>query len=256
MTVALLAGLAACGGDDDDAADSTSAPETTGAATTVVESTAPPEITAATTPPAREPSGTDTDGTTEGTTAGTTPEGSEPETAGPEGTGTDTTEVPDGAAVVAVSESSDADDADAAETTVDGATEGSFNDVGPTTTGPACEFAENTSLPLERCDMGPAVAVVQSILQADGYEVGIDGNFGDQTLYALRAFQEAQGLTVDGVVGLQTWSELGVDEQFGNDANGDGVIAPDELDLTQDSRHRPASPRSTGSIGVVSAMWV
>jgi hypothetical protein len=229
MTVALLAGLAACGGDDDDAADSTSAPETTGAETTAVGSTAPPEITAADTTAATEPSGTDTDTTAEGTT----PEGSEPETAGPDGTGTDTTEVPDGAAVVAVSESSDADDADAAETTVDDATEGSFNDVGPTTTGPACEFAENTSLPLERCDMGPAVAVVQSILQADGYEVGIDGNFGDQTLYALRAFQEAEGLTVDGVVGLQTWSELGVDEQFGNDANGDGVIAPDELDLTQ-----------------------
>ena len=49
----------------------------------------------------------------------------------------------------------------------------------------------------------------------------------------MRAFQEEQGVEVDGIVGLQTWSELGVDEQFGTDENGDGVIAPDELDLTQ-----------------------
>ena len=227
MTVALLAGLAACGGDDDDAADSTSAPETTVGETTAVETTAPAEITAAHDTTATEPPGTATDGTTEGTT----PESTEPATAGPEGTGSDTTEAPDGAAVVAATESSAAEDA--AATTADGDTEGTAIDVGPTTTGPECEFEENTSLPLERCDMGPAVAVVQSLLQASGYEVGIDGNFGDQTLYALRAFQEEEGLTVDGIVGLQTWTQLGVDEQFGTDANGDGVIAPDELDLTE-----------------------
>ena len=131
---------------------------------------------------------------------------------------------------MAVSESSDADVAERPPTATP---KGRPTTSVPPPPGPLCEFEENTSLPLERCDMGPAVAVVQSLLQADGYEVGIDGNFGDQTLYALRAFQEAEGLTVDGIVGLQTWSELGVDEQFGNDANGDGVIAPDELDLTQ-----------------------
>jgi hypothetical protein len=223
VTVALVAGLAACGGDDDDAADSTSAPETTGVDATAPETTVPAEITAAHDTTGSEPSDTTTDGTTDETTA----ESSEPEAAGPEGTGSDTTEQPDGAAVVAASEDSEA----AADTTAGDETEGTALDVGPTTTGPACEFEENSSLPLERCNMGPAVAVVQSILQANGYEVGIDGNFGDQTLYALRAFQEEEGLTVDGIVGLQTWTELGVDEQFGTDENGDGVIAPDELDL-------------------------
>ena len=227
VTIALVAGVAACGGDDDDAADSTSAPATTGVEATAPETTVPAEITAAHDTTGSEPSDTSTDGTTAATAA----EGSEPEAAGPEGAGSDTTEQPDGAAVVAASEDSEV--GDATDTTADGETDGTALDVGPTTTGPACEFEENSSLPLERCNMGPAVAVVQSILQANGYEVGIDGNFGDQTLYALRAFQEEEGLTVDGIVGLQTWTELGVDEQFGADENGDGVIAPDELDLTQ-----------------------
>ena len=227
VALALVAGLAACGGDDDDAADSTAAPETTGVEATAPETTVPPEITAA-----DDTTGTESsDTTTGGTSDVTTPEGSQAETAGPEGTGSDTTEQPDGAAVVAASEDSEA--GDATDTTADGETDGTALDVGPTTTGPACEFEENSSLPLERCNMGPAVAVVQSLLQADGYEVGIDGNFGDQTLYALRAFQEEEGLTVDGIVGLETWTSLGVDERFGADENGDGVIAPDELDLTQ-----------------------
>ena len=217
MTVALVAGLAACGGDDDDAADSTSAPQTTGAGTTTPDSTIPPEITAAHDTTGTEPSDTSTDGTTDESE----PASSDPETAGPGGTASDTTEAPDGAAAAAASETSDAGD-------------GSAADGGPTSTGPECEFEENSSLPLERCDFGPAVAVVQSILQADGYDVDVvDGYFGDQTLDAVRAFQEEQGVEVDGIVGLQTWSELGVDEQFGADENGDGVIAPDELDLTQ-----------------------
>lgn len=245
VTVAVIVGLAACGGDDDDAADSTSASESSAVETTSApDTTTAAEITAAHDTTGTEPSDTasddtTTDGTTtDGTTDATSPDDSEPETAGPGGTASETTDGSDGAtanAAAAASESSDADDASdgSAGDTTEGASDGSTADVGPTTTGPACEFEENTSLPLERCDMGPAVAVVQSILQAGGFEVGIDGNFGDQTLYAVRAFQEAEGLKVDGIVGVQTWSELGIDEQFGTDANGDGVIAPDELDLTE-----------------------
>jgi hypothetical protein len=227
VIVALVAGVAACGGDDDDAADSTSAPATTGVEATDPETTVPAEITAAHDTTGTEPSDTSTDGTTAATTA----EGSEPEVAGPEGTGSDTTEQPDGAAVVAASEDSEA--GDATDTTADGETDGTALDAGPTTTGPACEFEENSSLPLERCNMGPAVAVVQSILQANGFAVDtIDGNFGDQTLYAVRAFQEDEGLEVDGIVGLQTWSALDV-SQFGTDEDGDGVIEPDEIDLSE-----------------------
>ena len=48
----------------------------------------------------------------------------------------------------------------------------------------------------------------------------------------VRAFQEAQGFPVDGIVGLQTWTALDV-SQFGSDDDGDGVIEPGELDLAQ-----------------------
>jgi hypothetical protein len=223
VTVALVAGLAACGGDDDDAADSTSASETTGVEATGPETTAPPEITAA-----HDTTGTEPADTTGGSTEGTTPEGSQPEAAGPEGTASDGTEAPDGAAAAAAAE-----DTEAGGTTADGETDGTAIAAGPTTTGPECEFEENSALPLERCDMGPAVAVVQSILQANGFAVDtIDGNFGDQTLYAVRAFQEEEGLEVDGIVGLQTWTALDV-SQFGTDEDGDGVIEPDEIDLTE-----------------------
>ena len=216
----LSIGLVACGGDDDDAAESTEAPVTTTDASTSLPSeiTEPPGSTEA--PESGSAPATDTPD--ESAPAGD----SEPAAAGTDAAGDATTDAPEAAAAAATATTL-ADAADGDDTTA-----GAALDVGPTTTGPACEFAENTTLPLERCNMGPAVAVLQSVLQAQGYDVGIDGEFGDQTLYALRAFQEAEGLAVDGIVGLQTWTALDV-SAFGTDTNGDGVITPDEIDLTE-----------------------
>ena len=62
-------------------------------------------------------------------------------------------------------------------------------------------------------DQGDAVRAVQSPLAARGIEVDgvlmdVDGDFGHQTEQAVRKFQEATGLTVDGIVGPQTWTAL------------------------------------------------
>ncbi len=50
---------------------------------------------------------------------------------------------------------------------------------------------------------------IQLLLQKKGYYTGkIDGKLGPQTQAAIKKFQEANGLTVDGVVGPKTWQKL------------------------------------------------
>jgi peptidoglycan hydrolase-like protein with peptidoglycan-binding domain len=106
--------------------------------------------------------------------------------------------------------------------------------VGPTTSGPDCQFTENDELPIERCDSGAAIAALQSVLQTLHYGIGtVDCFFGDQTLYAVAAFQADRDLTADGVVDEETWAAL---EEFfladwGEDANGNDVIEPTEITL-------------------------
>ena len=56
---------------------------------------------------------------------------------------------------------------------------------------------------------GDEVRELQTMLAARGYDVGgIDGAFGNATESAVRAFQSAQGLTLDGICGTATWAAL------------------------------------------------
>lgn len=56
---------------------------------------------------------------------------------------------------------------------------------------------------------GGDVRAVQTALEAKGFDVGgIDGVYGNNTEQAVRAFQEANALEVDGVVGPMTWGCL------------------------------------------------
>lgn len=60
-------------------------------------------------------------------------------------------------------------------------------------------------------DTGPAVQDIQRRLAAKGFAPGAaDGAFGPQTTTAVVAFQRANGLTADGVVGPQTLAKLRV----------------------------------------------
>jgi len=54
----------------------------------------------------------------------------------------------------------------------------------------------------------PAVALLQKRLYMHRVPVTIDGIFGKQTLHAVRLFQKAHGLVVDGIVGPKTWQKL------------------------------------------------
>jgi peptidoglycan hydrolase-like protein with peptidoglycan-binding domain len=59
------------------------------------------------------------------------------------------------------------------------------------------------------------------LLRARGHDVAADGIFGPGTEAAVRAFQSSKNLSVDGVVGPQTWTALVVTVRQGS--TGDAV---------------------------------
>ena len=66
-----------------------------------------------------------------------------------------------------------------------------------------------TSLPILRNgSSGTAVRTLQYMLRASGRSVTADGSFGPATDSAVRSYQSAHGLSVDGVVGDTTWFSL------------------------------------------------
>jgi hypothetical protein len=56
-----------------------------------------------------------------------------------------------------------------------------------------------------------AVVMLQELLNRAGQPIGIDGVFGQDTDTAVREYQKASGLVVDGIVGEQTWLRLMAD---------------------------------------------
>ena len=98
-------------------------------------------------------------------------------------------------------------------------------------------------------DRDHPVRTLQDLLRERGHTVSVDGIFGPLTEQAVRAFQQSTYLTVDGIVGPQTWGALivtvrrgstgdavrGVQEEFqfrnlsGNPGTGlavDGIFGP------------------------------
>ena len=55
---------------------------------------------------------------------------------------------------------------------------------------------------------GDDVFEVQHMLAKAGFPVTIDGIYGSKTEAAVKAFQKAHGLLVDGIVGRETWAAL------------------------------------------------
>jgi len=70
-------------------------------------------------------------------------------------------------------------------------------------------------------DQGHPILTLQELLRAHGNAIAVDGVFGPLTEAAVRAVQTAAGVTVDGVVGPQTWPKVVVTVRRGS--TGDAV---------------------------------
>jgi len=68
---------------------------------------------------------------------------------------------------------------------------------------------QDTFTTIQKGSSGRLVRYLQFLLKINGYSVGtVDGQFGTNTQNAVIAFQQANNLTADGVVGPKTWTAL------------------------------------------------
>lgn len=70
-----------------------------------------------------------------------------------------------------------------------------------------CPYPESNKV-LKRGSRGVDVKYLQYMLNKAGYKLAIDGSFGPSTEKAVKSFQTNNKLTVDGIVGKNTWQEL------------------------------------------------
>ena len=96
-------------------------------------------------------------------------------------------------------------------------------------------------------DSSPDVEEVQRILTEGGYYSGpIDGTYGPDTEAAVRAYQEAHGLEVDGIVGAHTWGNMHGDPAYPNNttgALGGGASGSGRLSTSGDSAVKERFPQ-------------
>ena len=88
-----------------------------------------------------------------------------------------------------------------------------------------------SELPVEKCDQGLAVQLMQSRLRTAGYNTSVDGYYGPAMSLAVFKFQKDKGLLKSGTIDAATWKALEPNQSTlpGTDNNGDGIVSPNEL---------------------------
>ena len=89
---------------------------------------------------------------------------------------------------------------------------------------------------------GDMVVWLQEHLIGAGYAIGVNGNFGNETLADIQAFQTAHGLAADGIVGPATWQALlrYRDARITWFHHGRSIVATPALALVRAARSRGA----------------
>ena len=90
---------------------------------------------------------------------------------------------------------------------------------------------------------GKSVSYCQERLNIKGYHVSVTGDFDAPTVAAVKQFQSAQGLVVDGIVGSRTWAALKVD-----------TVAPIPPDVADEGRNSLFNKIPAGLNGVVESV--
>ncbi|MBE9178942.1 peptidoglycan-binding protein [Oculatella sp. LEGE 06141] len=80
-------------------------------------------------------------------------------------------------------------------------------------------------------DTGAAVIELQELLNAHGFTLRLDGDFGSRTETAVRLYQRQHHIKVDGIVGAKTWAALRTTVQAGTRTLRQGYTGADVYEL-------------------------
>lgn len=97
--------------------------------------------------------------------------------------------------------------------------------------GACTGYYDAVEFPIEKCDRGRAVRLMQERLKKAGYKTNVDGYFGPSMAKAVYDFQGTAKLQQTGMIDQATWLALEPNQSSlpGTDANADGVVGPNEL---------------------------
>lgn len=107
----------------------------------------------------------------------------------------------------------------------------SQTDINASLSGKCESYTVAAVLPIEKCDSGAAVRLMQARLKAAGLNSSIDGFFGSMMAKNVYSFQQSRKIMATGVIDAATWLALQPDQSMlpGKDRNGDGLVTPDEF---------------------------
>lgn len=119
----------------------------------------------------------------------------------------------------------------------------------PTNTPRATNTPAPTSSSLRNGSTGTAVKTLQERLKKLGYYTGsVDGKYGDGTEAAVKAFQEANGLSADGVAGTRTINKLYSDNAVAaSSGSNSGSNSGSGTSTVTSAPSRTATPRPTAT---------